>query len=226
MTEITIPGSVTQIGDLAFSSCLALTTVTVEDGVEEIGKNVFNSCSKLDTVIIPASVTFIDSGAFTGSSNLTIYGEAGSYAELFAESQSAISFSTGMPQAEETIPETSARPEENTETSASETRTEESTPAPATPAPTAKPDAEAGEASEVLDMLKSLQDEEDSSAKDDTGKTVDGFLIMVLVIVVIAAAIIGLKIKKPELYAQTMKTIKDKLEGLTRGPSDQESKKE
>lgn len=50
ITSITIPDSVTHIGELAFVNCYELTSVTLGSGVKSIGYRAFNSCSKLTDV--------------------------------------------------------------------------------------------------------------------------------------------------------------------------------
>ena len=64
-------GSVTSIGDYAFSGCSGLTSVTIPDSVTSIGKYAFSGCSGLTSVTIPDSVTSIGWGAFSGCSGLT-----------------------------------------------------------------------------------------------------------------------------------------------------------
>lgn len=49
-TSITIPDSVTSIGQYAFSGCTSLTSVVISDSVTSIGSQAFNGCSSLKEV--------------------------------------------------------------------------------------------------------------------------------------------------------------------------------
>ena len=66
LTSITIPDSVTSIGSSAFERCSNLASITIGNGVTEIGEHVFSDCYNLTSVIIPDSVTYIDRSAFEG----------------------------------------------------------------------------------------------------------------------------------------------------------------
>ena len=70
-TSYSIPGSVTSIGDNAFSGCSSLTSVTIPNSVTTIGWSAFYNCSGLTSVTIPSSVTSIERNAFAGCSGLT-----------------------------------------------------------------------------------------------------------------------------------------------------------
>ena len=59
LTEITIPNSVTSIGDRAFWDCTGLTAITIPDSVTSIGDCAFGSCTGLKEITIPESVTSI-----------------------------------------------------------------------------------------------------------------------------------------------------------------------
>ena len=50
LTSITIPGSVTSIGNYAFKECTSLTSVTIPDSVTTIGEGAFYFCTNLATI--------------------------------------------------------------------------------------------------------------------------------------------------------------------------------
>ena len=68
---MTIPSSVTSIGDWAFSYCSELTSLTLPSSVTEIGYHAFYGCSGLTSLTIPSGVTSIGDWAFYGCSGLT-----------------------------------------------------------------------------------------------------------------------------------------------------------
>ncbi len=71
MTSITIPESVTSIGNYAFYGCSALTEITLPKRLTSIGEQAFSHCSALTSITIPESVNSIGAMAFIYSSSLT-----------------------------------------------------------------------------------------------------------------------------------------------------------
>ena len=70
LTSVTIPNSVTSIGDYAFYNCTSLTSVTIPNSVTSIGDYAFSYCSSLTSVTIPESITYIENNAFSYCSSL------------------------------------------------------------------------------------------------------------------------------------------------------------
>ncbi len=71
LTSIIIPNSVTSIGYSAFSNCTGLTAITLPESLTSTGEGVFARCSGLTTIKLPESLTSIGSGAFSGCEGLT-----------------------------------------------------------------------------------------------------------------------------------------------------------
>lgn len=63
LTSITIPNSVTTIGEAAFSRCV-LTSITIPASVTQIGAWAFEFCSNLQDIDLPSSIRSIDVGTF------------------------------------------------------------------------------------------------------------------------------------------------------------------
>lgn len=72
LTSINIPNSVTTIGDEAFEYCNALTSLYIPSNVTSIGEQAFQNCSALTSITIQAeSVTTIGASAFQYCNVLT-----------------------------------------------------------------------------------------------------------------------------------------------------------
>ena len=70
-TSYTIPSSVTNIGDSAFSYCTSLTNITIPNSVISIGDRAFFYCTSLTNITIPNRLTNIGESAFSGCHSLT-----------------------------------------------------------------------------------------------------------------------------------------------------------
>ena len=71
LTGVTIPNSVTSIEDWAFLDCSSLTSVIIPNSVTSIRYLSFGGCSSLTSITIPDSVTGIGGFAFEGCNSLT-----------------------------------------------------------------------------------------------------------------------------------------------------------
>ena len=69
--SITIPDSVTTIGESAFAYCKNLTSITIPDSVTTIEERAFVWCANLTSITIPESVTTLGNWTFQGCENLT-----------------------------------------------------------------------------------------------------------------------------------------------------------
>ena len=70
-TSVTIPNSVTSIGNGAFNGCRGLTSITIPNSLTSIGGIAFYGCRGLTSITIPNSVTSIGRSAFSYCSGLT-----------------------------------------------------------------------------------------------------------------------------------------------------------
>ena len=68
---IPVDGSVTSIGEFAFSYCPELTSVFIPDSMTSIDNSIFAGCNNLTSIVIPDSVTSINEYALTGCPALT-----------------------------------------------------------------------------------------------------------------------------------------------------------
>jgi hypothetical protein len=71
VTSLTIPSTVTYIGDGACSSCTGLTSITIPNSVTSIGVRAFSDCIQLKQVTMSSNLTNLGGAAFYGCSNLT-----------------------------------------------------------------------------------------------------------------------------------------------------------
>ena len=70
LENVTIPDSMTSIGNRAFDGCTSLKSITIPEGVTSIGDGAFDGCTSLKSITIPEGVTSIGDGAFKGCTRL------------------------------------------------------------------------------------------------------------------------------------------------------------
>ena len=72
LKTITIPASITTIGNNTFLNCINLTDVQFEDGslLKTIGMDAFSGCSGLKNICLPSSITIIEDRAFNNCISL------------------------------------------------------------------------------------------------------------------------------------------------------------
>ena len=72
LKSVNIPDSVNKIGDFAFKSCSNLTSITIPDNVTTIGNSAFNNCSELKEISLPNKLTKIGISTFNGCKSMTL----------------------------------------------------------------------------------------------------------------------------------------------------------
>ena len=72
LTSVNIPDDAkVGIGSFAFENCTSLTTINIPNSMETLCGGVFSGCSALKTITIPNSITLIDAAVFINCSSLT-----------------------------------------------------------------------------------------------------------------------------------------------------------
>lgn len=71
ITSVSIPSTVTSIGNRAFENCRELSFITILGNLTSIGGGAFYGCSSLTSISLPSSVSSIGEYAFAGCSCLT-----------------------------------------------------------------------------------------------------------------------------------------------------------
>ena len=85
LQSITMPDSVESIGAYAFYNCKSLQSMKIPNNVKSLGSYAFYNCEALQDITLLSNVNNIGYGCFLGCDNLTMYVEAGSYAEQYAK---------------------------------------------------------------------------------------------------------------------------------------------
>ena len=71
LKSITIPDSITSIGEYAFAGCKSLESIILPESLISIGDYAFQGCSLFTNIVVPDSVQTIGYSAFNGCSSLT-----------------------------------------------------------------------------------------------------------------------------------------------------------
>ena len=77
--DVTLPDTLTELGEGAFSSCPNLVRIDTGDGVRTISDGAFSDCPKLISVTLGHSVSHIEGSAFDNSPVLEIYDLSGGF---------------------------------------------------------------------------------------------------------------------------------------------------
>lgn len=85
ITKITLPESVTFIGNGAFADMTSLTDINIPESVTEIGDVAFYQCVSLEKIALPNTIKHIGEYAFRSCDKLTAVVERGSYAEEYCK---------------------------------------------------------------------------------------------------------------------------------------------
>eukprot|EP00555_Chaetoceros_dichaeta_P010263 CAMPEP_0198270964 /NCGR_PEP_ID=MMETSP1447-20131203/47296_1 /TAXON_ID=420782 /ORGANISM="Chaetoceros dichaeta, Strain CCMP1751" /LENGTH=342 /DNA_ID=CAMNT_0043963313 /DNA_START=87 /DNA_END=1115 /DNA_ORIENTATION=- len=70
LTSVTLPRMITTLGDKFFYECVSLSSVSLQQ-ITYLGDKVFHGCSSLTSITIPSTVTSLGYGVFMGCSSLT-----------------------------------------------------------------------------------------------------------------------------------------------------------
>lgn len=70
LKQIMLPENLTQIGDSAFFCCRSLSTIKIPTHIKKLGSHVFSNCSNLKEITLPESVESIGTGAFSRCTQL------------------------------------------------------------------------------------------------------------------------------------------------------------
>ncbi len=135
LTDVTLGNSMTTIPTSTFEHCDLLASIELPRSIQSIGASAFKNCVKFTTITIPPETTSIGSNAFSYPAKMTIRGEAGSYAQTYAEGKYITFEAMEFPKPEEPDP-TEPTPTEPTPTEPTPTEPKPTEPKPTEPKPT------------------------------------------------------------------------------------------
>ena len=84
LENVVLSDNITSIETHTFYFCESLLSLTIPNSAKEIGTRAFEYCRSLKDIYIPANVTYIEDYAFAYCNEVVIYGQKGSYAEIYA----------------------------------------------------------------------------------------------------------------------------------------------
>ena len=81
-TSVSLPDTLTSLGDGAFSGCAALTSIELPNSVRTVGAQAFSGCASLKEATLSSSLTSLGARAFLDCASLTSVAELGAISEI------------------------------------------------------------------------------------------------------------------------------------------------
>ena len=72
LTSITLPNTLTSIGESVFSGCVSLENINIPEGIASVANRLFEYCENLTNISLPESITRIGISTFSGCSSLKL----------------------------------------------------------------------------------------------------------------------------------------------------------
>ena len=70
LQSVSLPNTITSIGDCAFANCDNLPSIDIPESVTSIGSGVFSGCAKLFSIVFPEGIETLKEQMFVGCKNL------------------------------------------------------------------------------------------------------------------------------------------------------------